>query len=236
MFEFLQSIADNSQFPLLTAFVLGIMTAISPCPLATNISAIGFISKDIDNRKRIFWNGILYALGRTISYTLLAIILISILKQGASIYKIQKYISTYGEMFIGPLLIIIGFFMLDIIKLNFSLTHHITKNSENKKPRGWGALWLGIILALAFCPYSGILYFGGLIPLALSTKTGFILPIIFAFATALPVIIFAWVLAFALSSVGNIYHHIKNFEFWFRRIVAGVFIIIGLYYCWIVYI
>lgn len=238
MMEYLQSLADNAQFPILTAFALGLMTAISPCPLATNISAIGFISKDLRSRRRIFLNGVLYTMGRAISYTGLGIALILILKQGASIYKIQKMIGTYGEMVIGPLLILIGVFMLGWIRINLNLGGKMSAKAEERASHGslWGSLLLGIIFALAFCPYSGILYFGGLIPLAAGSSSGYFLPLVFAIATGLPVIILAWILAYSVSSIGNVYNKIKTFECWFRRIVAILFIIIGFYYCYIVFL
>ena len=116
--DFLQSLLDNSSIPAITAFILGILTAVSPCPLATNITAIGFISKDIENHHRIFINGLLYTFGRIVTYTALGFILIPILREGASMFMVQKAVSKYGEMLIAPVLIIIGIFMLDIIKLN----------------------------------------------------------------------------------------------------------------------
>lgn len=116
--DFLQSILDSTSIPAITAFILGILTAISPCPLATNITAIGFIGKDIENHHRIFINGLLYTLGRIITYTVLGFILIPILREGASMFSVQKVVSKYGEMLIAPLLIMIGVYMLDIIKLN----------------------------------------------------------------------------------------------------------------------
>ncbi|MDD3741699.1 MAG: aromatic aminobenezylarsenical efflux permease ArsG family transporter [Bacteroidales bacterium] len=236
--ELLQNFANNSQFPIITAFLLGIMTAISPCPLATNISAIGYISKDLENRKKVFWNGLLYTLGRVISYTVLGIILIVILKQGSSVFKIQKAISSYGEYFLGPLLILIGIFMLDIIKLKFSALSKLSNKMGEKSKAGssWGALLMGIVFALAFCPYSGVLYFGALIPLSVSASGGYFLPVVFAIATGLPVIIFAWILAFSLSSVGKFYNKLKSFELWFRRVVAVIFILVGLYYVWVFYL
>lgn len=234
--EFLQSLANNSQFPIITAFLLGLMTSISPCPLATNISALGYISKDIQDKKKTFYNGLLYMLGRAISYTILGIILIYFLKEGASIYKIQKFISVYGAMIIGPLLIIMGLFMLDYIKLGFLPKINIKlKNGEGKKGTYWNSLFLGIVFALAFCPYSGILFFGGLIPLSVSSTSGYFLPLIFAIGTGLPVIIFAWILAYSIASVGAFYNKIKTFEKWFRRVVAVLFIVVGLYYCYIIF-
>ncbi|MDY0200389.1 MAG: aromatic aminobenezylarsenical efflux permease ArsG family transporter [Tenuifilaceae bacterium] len=235
--DFLQTLVENSQFPVFTAFLLGLMTAISPCPLATNITAIGYISKDIDNRNKIFVNGLLYTLGRVISYSILGIILIAILKQGASIYKVQKLVSAYGEMFIGPFLIVVGVLMLDVIKLNFSVSGRISASAEQKANKGgaWSVLLLGIVFALAFCPYSGVLYFGGLIPLSVTAQMGYFLPIVFAFATGLPVVIIAWILAFSVSGIGKFYNSIKTFEKWFRRVVALIFIMVGVYYIFVVY-
>ncbi len=107
--EWLQTLLDNSTTPALTALLLGLLTAVSPCPLATNIAAIGFIGKDIENRRRIFLNGLLYTLGRVIAYTLLGIVLILILKEGSSLFGIQKFIGKYGELVLGPALLLIGF-------------------------------------------------------------------------------------------------------------------------------
>ncbi len=235
--DFLQTLVENSQFPVFTAFLLGLMTAISPCPLATNITAIGYISKDIDNRNKIFINGLLYTLGRVISYSILGIILIAILKQGASIYKVQKLVSAYGEMFIGPFLIVVGVLMLDVIELNFSMSGRLSASAEQKANKGgvWSVLLLGIVFALAFCPYSGVLYFGGLIPLSVTAQMGYFLPIVFAFATGLPVVIIAWILAFSVSGIGKFYNSIKTFEKWFRRVVALIFIMVGVYYIFVVY-
>jgi len=231
--DFLQQWLDSTSTPLLSALILGIMTAISPCPLAMNITAIGFISKDIENRKRIFFNGLWYTLGRAISYTALAFVLYL----GASTFHIARFFQTNGEKFLGPLLILMGFFMLDIIKINFPGFNSILERFEKKEKKSsyLSALFLGIIFALAFCPYSGALYFGMLIPLTISSSSGLALPVVFAFATGLPVIIIAYLLAFSISSLGSFYNKIKTFEKWFRRIVAVAFIIVGVYYIVIFY-
>lgn len=225
--EFLQTILENTQYSFVAAFVLGLMTAISPCPLATNISAIGFISRDIENRKRVFMSGLVYTLGRAISYTALAVILFF----GASQFDISMIFQGWGEKFLGPLLIIIGLFMLDVIKLKFPGLSGLTeKIGEKSKGSYWSSLLLGIVFALAFCPYSGVLYFMMLIPMTISSASGLYLPVVFALATGIPVIIFAWLLAYAVGNVGKMYTRIKAFELWFRRIVSVLFIIIGIYY------
>lgn len=232
--QFLQNLLDNSSFPILTAFLLGLMTAFSPCPLATNITAIGFISKDIESRRRTFINGLLYTLGRGISYFGLAVVLFF----GASKFQVAKLFQMYGERLLGPLLIIIGILMLDIISIKFPGLSGLTAYFENRSKKGsmWSALLLGVIFALAFCPYSGVLYFGMLIPLTIANPAGLILPLVFAFATGLPVIIIAWMLAYSLSSIGSFYNKVKLFEIWFRRIIAVAFIIVGIYYVFIFFI
>ena len=234
--NFLQSILENSSVPVITAFILGLLTAVSPCPLATNITAIGFIGKDIENRHRIFINGLLYTLGRILTYTVLGFILIPILREGASMFAVQKAVSQYGEILIAPLLIVIGIYMLDLIKLNIP---KISINGEYVKKRtkgSWGALFLGILFSLAFCPSSGIFFFGMLIPLSAAEAGGYLLPVVFAIATGLPVILVAWVLAYSVAGLGKFYNRIQVFEKWFRKIVAILFIAVGIYYAVMFYL
>jgi cytochrome c biogenesis protein CcdA len=218
---------ENSTMPWLSALVLGLMTAISPCPLASNITAIGFISKDIENRNRVFFNGLLYTLGRAISYTSIALIIYL----GADQLKFSGFFQRYGEKALGPLLIIIGLFMLDVIKIKFPGMNKMTSRMENKSSWNYiDAVLLGMVFALAFCPYSGVLYFGMLVPMTISSASGLYLPVVFALATGIPVILFAWVLAYTVSGIGNVYHKIKTFEVWFRRAIAVLFILVGIYY------
>ena len=232
MNEFLTGILESSNVPWVTALMLGFMTAISPCPLATNITAIGFIGKDLEERNRVFFNGLFYTLGRVISYTLIPLIIYF----GADQFKLSGFFQRYGEKIIGPILLLIGIFMLDIIRINFPGLGRLSEKVENKKSwRFIDALLLGIVFALAFCPYSGVLYFGMLVPLTLSSASGLYLPVIFAIATGIPVIIFAWVLAYSVSGIGGLYNKIKIFELWFRRIIAVVFILVGLYYIFRIY-
>jgi sulfite exporter TauE/SafE len=225
--EFLTNLLENSSMPWLTALVLGLMTAISPCHLAMNITAVGFISRDIENRNRVFINGLLYTLGRAISYTFLALIIFL----GADQLRLSGFFQQHGEKFAGPLLIIIGLFMLDVIKINFPAIRLLTSKIESKKKWGYtDAILLGFLFALAFCPYSGVLYFGMLIPMTVANPSGMYLPVIYAIATGIPVIIFAWALAYTIAGIGGVYKRIRFFELWVRRLVALLFIGIGFYY------
>ncbi|MDD4108869.1 MAG: aromatic aminobenezylarsenical efflux permease ArsG family transporter [Prolixibacteraceae bacterium] len=230
--ELLRKFLENAELPLLSAFILGLMTAISPCPLATNITAIGYISKDIRSRRRVFYNGLVYTLGRGITYTLIGLAFFF----GAGQLKLSMFFQTWGEKILGPLLIITGLFMLGVINVRIPGISSLTGKMENNWKGGfWGVLLLGIVFALAFCPYSGVLYFGMLIPMTISSAGGLYLPVVFALATGIPVIIFAWIIAYSIGSIGKFYNKMKVFEKWFRLIIAVLFIAVGIYYIVIVF-
>ncbi len=232
--ETLQNLLDSSNIPILSALLIGLMTAISPCPLATNISAIGFLSRNLSNKKTVLWQSLIYTLGRAIAYVGLAAIFFIGINEAA----VQGFLSRYGEKFLGPFLIIIGIFMLNIIKIKIPGLSGLSEKAEEKGKKGsfLGVLFLGIVFALAFCPYSGALYFLMLIPLMLSSSEGLLIPFIFSIATALPVIFFAFLIAFTVSAAGRFYNKIKVFEFWFRRVVSVIFILAGLYLIYQIYI
>jgi cytochrome c-type biogenesis protein len=233
MEEFLNNLMSISSLPVVSAFALGLMTAISPCPLATNITAIGFISKEVEYKKRVFFNGVIYTVGRAFSYTLLAFIILI----GADQFQISGFFQRYGEKFLGPLLLFIGILMLGIITIKFPGFNKLSEKFQTKKSYSyWSVFLLGILFALAFCPYSGVLYFGLLIPLTIKTASGLYLPMVFAIATGIPVIVFAWLLAYTISGLGRLYNRLKKIDYWFRRVVAVMFIGVGLYYTIIIWI
>lgn len=235
--EWLQTLLDSSTTPVLTAFLLGLLTAISPCPLATNIAAIGYIGKDIEDRRRVFLNGLLYTAGRIVAYTVLGLVLILIIRQGASMFGIQKFIGTWGEMLLGPALIVIGLLMLFSQRLQLPQFGFNGSNVEGlKRHGGRGAFLLGVLFAMAFCPTSGMFYCGMLIPMSATATMGYLLPVVFAIATALPVLIVAWLLAFSMQEVGRFYGWMKDIERWTTIIVGVLFVLIGLYECYIIYL
>jgi cytochrome c biogenesis protein CcdA len=229
--EWLQTLLDSSTTPALTAFLLGLLTAVSPCPLATNIAAIGFIGRNVESRRRIFLNGLLYTLGRIIAYTVLGIVLILILREGASLFGIQKFIGRYGELILGPALLLIGLFMLFGSRLRLPSFGFRGNGEGLARKGGFGALLLGMLFAMAFCPTSGVLYFGMLIPMSATAAAGYLLPVLFALATALPVLIVAWILAFSVQRIGSFYGRMQTVQKWLNRIVGGIFVGIGIYYC-----
>jgi cytochrome c biogenesis protein CcdA len=227
--EFLQSIIDSNQLPWVSALVLGLMTAISPCPLATNITATAFISRNISHPKKVLLSGFVYALGRGFSYTVIGLILYF----GASKFHIARFFNQNGEKYLGPLLILIGLMMLNVIRLNFLSKGggFQEKLSERFKNKGLlGSFLIGVVFALAFCPYSGALFFGMLIPMTISSTEGLVLPLIFAIGTALPVLIFTYLLAFTADKVGMLYNKLTQVEKIMRLITGIVFVLVGVYY------
>ncbi len=228
--EYLQTLLDSSEIPVITAFLLGLLTAVSPCPLATNITAIGFISKDLDNRNRIFRNGILYTTGRILAYSVLGTILIAVLRSGADIFSIQKEVSSWSEILLAPALILIGLFMLFGGKLHLSKFGFTATEKTERLKGAWGSLSLGILFALAFCPTSGLFFFGMLIPMSAVESEGYLLPVVFALATGLPVMLTAWFLAYSVAGIGLFYNKVQIIQKWFNRIVAIIFILAGIYY------
>ncbi|OGK62111.1 cytochrome C biogenesis protein [Candidatus Roizmanbacteria bacterium RIFOXYB2_FULL_38_10] len=219
---------DSHNIPLLSAFLIGLLTSISPCPLATNITAIAYISKDIKKPKNTVLNGLFYTFGRVISYSLLAILIYF----GLSTFKVSRLFQGWGDKVLGPILIILGLIMLDVIKLNIK-----TSNPQIEKFKVWiatkgflGALLLGMLFAFAFCPYSGVLFFGVLIPLILKSKEALLLPPLFALGTGLPVILFSFLIAFSMKRMSKAFAVVSKIEKVTRYIVSIIFIGVGLFY------
>ena len=226
--DFINYLIDSYNIPLLTAFLLGILTSISPCPLATNITAIAYISKEIKTIKNTLLNGFFYTIGRGISYTLLA----TLIYFGLSSFQISRIFQGWGDKVLGPILIIIGFIMFGVIKINFgSHDDKIEKLKQWLSGKGYfGSLLLGALFALAFCPYSGVLFFGALIPLTLKSAESLLLPPIFALGTGLPVIIFSFLIAFSMQKVSRAFQIVQKVEKVIRYGVAILFIGVGVYY------
>ena len=228
--DWLYSLLDNSSLPVATAFILGILTAVSPCPLATNLTAVAYLGREIDNRRKVFLLGSLYTLGRIVAYSMLRAVMIFLIRNGKDAFNIQDSISTIGEWILGPALIFIGLFML--------LGHllHLPKFGFSGQASGsWtqgvlGAFILGVLFAMAFCPTSGMLYFGMLIPMSAVESGGYVLPVVYAIATSLPVLVAAWIIAYSMQSLGKVMGKIAVFQRWFNRFVAILFILVGLYY------
>lgn len=234
--DIIQTWLESSDIPVLTAFLLGLLTAVSPCPLATNITAIGFISKDIENKNRIFLQGLLYTLGRMVAYTLLGALLIYMLRRGIDTFDLQTAISQWGERLLPPVLVGTGLLMLvgDCLPLS---RWGIRASERTERLRGeGGSLLLGVLFALAFCPTSGLFYFGMLLPMAATAMGGYLLPAVYAVATGLPVVAVAWILAYSVANLASFYRQMQVFQQWFNRLVAALFVGVGLYYAYLFYL
>jgi len=228
MIEFIYSLLDSYSAPLLSAFLIGLLMAISPCPFATNITAIAYVSRNIKSKKYIVFSGLFYALGRAISYTALSVLIFF----GFSSFQIARIFQGWGDKVLGPILIIIGLVMLNLIKINLQSKYvQFEKVKQYLSTRGYlGSLLLGILFALAFCPYSGVLFFAMFIPLALQSSQFLLLPLVFSLGTALPVIIFTFLLVFSLGFMSKAFKFVQKIEKVLRYFVAFVFILSGLYY------
>ncbi len=220
---------SNSNVPVLSALFLGLITAISPCPLATNIAAIAYISRRVTDRKYAVTTGALYTLGRMFSYSAIGILIIVI---GMEIPGIALFLQGIGEQVLGPILIVVGLLMLFIDRLSFGKGGGGLA-ALGEKVANWGMLGgflLGVLFALAFCPYSAVLYFGVLMPLSLKTSGGIALPAIFAIGTGLPVLIIGTLLSFGVAGVSSWLNAITRVERIIRIVVAFIFIGVGIYY------
>jgi len=213
---------------ILTALWLGILTSISPCPLATNIAAVSFLSKRIAHPKIVLLSGFSYIIGRMLAYAILGFIIV---KSLLSVPLVANFLQKYMNKALGPILIITGLFLLDILKLNIpSLV--ISEKHQNRLIRSgiFGACILGFIFALSFCPISAALFFGSLIPLAVDNKIGLSLPFIYGIGTGLPVLIFALGIALGVASLSHWFRKVTKFEIYARKITGIIFIAVGAYY------
>ena len=213
---------------VLAAFLLGLLTAISPCPLATNIAALSYVSRKLDNRKYTVLASVLYTAGRMLAYALIGVLLILV---GLSASRVSLFFQDYADKILGPLLIFFGLVMLDIIK--FSIFKGRATAAIQQRVGDWGlvsSFLLGILFALAFCPYSAILFFGMLMPIALDSAGGVTLPAVYGLGTGLPVMIFAIALSLGVSEMGKHIARVQKFEKYFRWFAGVVFIGVGAYY------
>ena len=225
----LGSITGNLNIPVLSALFLGLLAAISPCPMATNIAAVAYVSRRVTDRRYAVMTAALYTLGRMISYSVLGILIIM---AGLEIPGLASFLQDFGEEILGPLLIIVGLIMLNIDRLSFSLGGGKLSSIGGKvADLGMiGGLLLGILFALAFCPYSAVLFFGLLIPLALKTTDGVTLPAVFAIGTGLPVLVFGMLLSIGVSRVSTWLNTLTRAEKIIHVVVSIIFIGIGIYY------
>ena len=213
---------------LFTAIWLGILTSVSPCPLATNIAAVSFISRRITQRNAVLLSGLLYTLGRSLTYIVLGVLIVRTL---VDVPILSDFLQRYINKILGIVLILIGMVLLNLLRIPLSIpsvSENIAKKLVDKG--ALGSLPLGVLFALAFCPVSAALFFGGLIPIAVKAQSGIGLPLIYGIGTGLPVLLFAFLAATGTSYVNNLYHRITKIEFYTKKATGIIFILVGIYY------
>lgn len=218
---------EHFYFDIFSAFWLGLLTSISPCPLATNIAAVSYISRNFGSSKKVLCSGLLYAAGRMLTYVVIAVLAVASL---LSLPEVSFFLESNMHKIIGPLLIIVGIILLDVIPISFSGS--LVSSSLQEKAGKWG-MWgsglLGILFALTFCPLSAALFFGSLIPLAVDGKSAVLMPSVYGLGTAVPVIAFALVMVFSVKSIGKVFDKLTQIEKWVRKLTAIIFIGAGIY-------
>jgi cytochrome c biogenesis protein CcdA len=213
-----------------TAFWLGLLTSVSPCPLAANIAAMSYVGREVGSRRRTLLAGLLYTAGRALAYAALAALLVGGL---LSIPQVALFLQAHMSRILGPLLVVVGVVLLEWIPIpGFGGGLYDRTGGRLVKAGLVGALPLGAVLALAFCPVSAGLFFGGLIPLAFDHRSPLWLPAVYGIGTGLPVVVFAVLVSAGVAWVGAAFHRLQPVERWARRVTAVVVIAVGLYYTW----
>jgi cytochrome c-type biogenesis protein len=215
-------------FLLASAVWLGILTSVSPCPLASNIAAVSFISRRITQRNTVFLSGILYTLGRSLTYIVLGVLIVKTL---VDVPILSDFLQRYVNKILGIVLILVGMVLLDLLRIPLPIPS-VSENVAKKlvEQGTLGSLLLGVVFALAFCPVSAALFFGGLIPIAIKAKSGVGLPLIYGIGTGLPVLLFASLVAAGAGYINNLYHRIAKIEFYTKKVTGIIFILVGIYY------
>lgn len=220
-----------------TVFVFGLMTAVSPCPLATNIAAISFLSRGVGNPRHVIVSALFYTLGRTLVYVVLGVALLwafqtlsggqGDLKEFAS--PTSRYLQRYGNLALGPALLLVGMVLSGLLELNLSISVGGTRLQE--QAAGGGPIWalpLGVLFALAFCPPSIALFLSSLV-LSAEHGNAVLPPVVYGVGTAVPVLGFALLIAFAGQYVGKTFNRLTQIERWFRLAAGTIFILAGIY-------
>lgn len=223
------NIIENSSWPVLTAFLLGLAVAVHPCPLATNIAAMGYIARHASDSRKVLVNGLYYTLGRIVAYSALGAAIVLAMKSGAATSALGGFFGEWGERLLAPFLIIIGVYFL------FAARLHKEEHCPNVATRGGrlsgrtGSFALGAVLALSFCPESAIVYFGMLMPLSAKATAGYALPAVFSVATAVPTVLMAWAVAYGVAGSDTFKKNAATAQRLINAVVGVLFIGAGLF-------
>jgi cytochrome c-type biogenesis protein len=205
---------------------LGILTAISPCPMATNIAAIGFLGRKVASPRAVLLSGLLYTVGRSLAYLGVAVAAVWGL---TSMPALSQFLQGGFNSILGPILILVGMLLTGLLELPWSLSLAGDGLQERVSSGWWWPLLLGVLFALSFCPVSAALFFGSLVPLAVKNGSTVAIPLVYGLATAVPVVIVAIIIAFSAGSLGRTYNAIQRFAWWAQRVTGTIFILVGIY-------
>lgn len=234
---------------ILAALYLGLLTSISPCPLATNIAAISYLGRKVSNTRLVVQTGLLYMLGRCLLYLALAVLLTT---TALSIPVVSRVVQTYVHLILGPIFVILGMFLLGLITTTAGGTMLSERMQRRVDAMGvWGALLLGAFFAVSFCPVSAAWFFG-LVALVMGSEAGAItavlarvgitlpetllpggsvvLPLVYGIGTAAPVLAVALLLAYSAKSVGKAYNVLSQVEWWARMATGNIFLVVGIWF------
>lgn len=237
MEQFVNQLLDASTVPILTALLLGVLTSVSPCTFTTNVMVLAFIGKNVEGGgRRAFVNGLVYCLGRIITYYVLGLLCVFLLRKGADTFGVQTVVSDYGGFILAPTLIIFGLFMLFGDRLHLGKFGFKATERSKRLTGTIGALVLGLLFALAFCPISGMFYFAMLIPMSAVEPDGYLFPLVFAIGSSVIVVLIAWIVSFCMSRLSRFYNRVTVFQKWANIVVGIAFIIVGLYYFCVYYL
>jgi cytochrome c-type biogenesis protein len=217
----------TSALALASALWLGLLTSVSPCPLATNVAAVSFVSRRFTHPLAVLSAGLLYTLGRVLTSALLGALIVAGV---INVSRVSFFLQFSMGKVIGPVMILVGMLVLGLVRIPLPSGRWFSHLEE--RARRWGlpgSFVLGILFATAFCPVSAVLFFGGLIPLAVERGSPLLLPALYGIGTGLPVALFALLFAVGLKQVGRIIHRMASVELWARRATGVIFIVIGIY-------
>jgi cytochrome c biogenesis protein CcdA len=214
---------------LASALWLGILTSLSPCPMATNIAAVSFVSKRLSSARHVFITGILYTLGRSLTYLVLGVLLSSSLLAAPHLsHLLQKHMN----QLLGPVLILVGMILVELIQVRSRGTASAESLQKKVEVMGiWGAPLLGVVFAASFCPISAAFFFGSVLPLTLRANSRFLVPLVYGVGTGIPVLVFAVLIGAGGKKLGKAFTGVAAFEKWARLATGSIFILVGIYYC-----
>ncbi len=210
-----------------SALWLGILTSISPCPLASNLAAVSYVGRRVGAPHRVVLAGVAYSLGRAATYVIVAFVVVTSL---LSLPGVSFFLQQRMNQVLGPALIVAGSIMLGWLRLPWFPARGAGTLEQRLSGAGLpGAAALGAIFALSFCPVSAGLFFGGLLPLATTAGSRLVLPALYGLGTGLPVVALAAVLALGAGGIGRAFDALTRIERVAGRVTGIVFVLAGVY-------